>query len=132
MWTILIPAALENAITEKNANDIKAKIIIEGANGPITQEAEEILLRNGIFIVPDILANAGGVVVSYFEWVQDLQTFFWDIEDIRKRLTKMMLSAFVEVGKAKEKYDTDMRTAAYIVAIERVANALKQRGYYPM
>ncbi|MCS7232730.1 MAG: Glu/Leu/Phe/Val dehydrogenase [Synergistetes bacterium] len=129
---ILVPAALENAITEKNANDVKAKIIIEGANGPITPEAEEILLKKGIFIVPDIVANAGGVVVSYFEWVQDLQTFFWDIDEIRKRLMKMMIHAFIEVGKTKEKYNTDMRTAAYIVAINRVASALKQRGYYPM
>lgn len=129
---ILVPAALENAITEKNANDVKAKIIVEGANGPITPEAEEILLKKGTFIIPDILANAGGVVVSYFEWVQDLQTFFWDIEEIRKRLTKMMINAFTEVGKTKEKYNTDMRTAAYILAIGRVASALKQRGYYPM
>lgn len=129
---ILIPAALENAITERNANDIKAKIIVEGANGPITPEAEEILLKKGIFIVPDILANAGGVVVSYFEWVQDLQVFFWDIDEIRKRLSKMMLHAFKEVYTTMEKYNTDMRTAAYIVSIGRVASALKQRGYYPM
>ncbi|MGB9614094.1 MAG: hypothetical protein ACPL3B_01145, partial [Fervidobacterium sp.] len=95
-------------------------------------EARHILIKKGVLIVPDILANAGGVTVSYFEWVQDLQTFFWDIDDVRKKLTKMMTNAFAEVYKTKEKYNTDMRTAAYIVAIGRVANAVKERGYYPM
>ena len=129
---ILIPAALENAITADIAKDVKAKIIIEGANGPTTEEAEKILLEKGVFIVPDILANAGGVTVSYFEWVQDLQSFFWDIDDIRKRLKRMMVKEFGEVYKTKQKYSTDMRTAAYIVAIERVASAVRKRGYYPM
>lgn len=129
---ILIPAALENAITEKIAKDVKAKIIIEGANGPTTEEAEKILIEKDILLVPDILANAGGVTVSYFEWVQDLQSYFWDIEDIRKELTKIMKRSFSQVFATKEKFNTDMRTAAYIVAIERVASAVKKRGFFPM
>lgn len=129
---ILIPAALENAITAEIAKDVKAKIIVEGANGPTTEEAEKILIEKDVLIVPDILANAGGVTVSYFEWVQDLQSFFWDIEDIRRKLTKIMKKSFDNVYATKQKYNTDMRTAAYIVAIDRVASAVKKRGYFPM
>ncbi len=129
---ILIPAALENAIDSEIAEKVRAKMIIEGANGPITEDAEKILLEKGVFIVPDILANAGGVTISYFEWVQDLQSFFWDIDEIRKRLSRMMIREFGEVYKTMKKYNTDMRTAAYIVAIDRVASAVKKRGYYPM
>lgn len=128
---ILIPAALENAITEQNADKIKAKLIVEGANGPVTPEADRILHSKGVTIIPDILANAGGVTVSYFEWVQDLQSFFWDLDDVRNKLAKMMRAAFAEVAKTKEKYNTDFRTAAYIVAIDRVAKAVKLRGIYP-
>ncbi|AKI97076.1 Glu/Leu/Phe/Val family dehydrogenase [Kosmotoga pacifica] len=128
---ILIPAALENAITMENVNDVRAKVIVEGANGPVTPEAEEILLEKGIFIVPDFLANAGGVTVSYFEWVQGLQWYFWDIEDVRKALHKIMRQAFSNVVNTMHKYNTDMRTAAYIVAIDRVATATKLRGIYP-
>jgi glutamate dehydrogenase (NAD(P)+) len=128
---VLVPAAMENQITGSNANDIKAKIIVEGANGPITPEADEILLSKDVFIVPDFLANAGGVTVSYFEWVQGLQWYFWDIDEVRKALHKIMINAFTDVVKTKEKYNTDMRSAAYVVSVEKVATATKLRGIYP-
>ncbi|MFW6120101.1 MAG: Glu/Leu/Phe/Val family dehydrogenase [Petrotogales bacterium] len=128
---VLVPAALENAITEKNANDVRAKVIVEGANGPVTPEAEDILLEKNIFFVPDFLANAGGVTVSYFEWVQGLQWYFWELEDIRRALHKIMRQAFNTNVKTMHKYGTDMRTSAYIVAIDRVATATKLRGIYP-
>ncbi len=127
----LVLAALENAIHEKNANNIKAKVLLEGANGPITVDACPILENKGIVVVPDILANAGGVTVSYFEWVQDLQFYFWDLEQIREALEKKMRKAFAEVMDAKNKYNVDMRTAAYIVAIDRVSFAVKKRGIFP-
>ncbi len=128
---IFVPAALENSITVDIAKEIRAKIIVEGANGPLAEGTDDILNGKGILIVPDILANAGGVTVSYFEWVQDLQSFFWKHQQVNDALEEMMANAFDEVWKTKEKYNTDMRTAAYIVAIERVAFATRKRGIYP-
>jgi glutamate dehydrogenase (NAD(P)+) len=128
---ILIPAAIENVITEKNANNVKAKLIVEGANGPITPEADEILNSKGVLVVPDFLANSGGVTVSYFEWVQGLQHYFWELEDVRNALHRKMKDAFWSTIRTMEKYNTDMRSAAYIIAIERVATATKLRGVYP-
>lgn len=128
---ILIPAAIENVITEKNANNVKAKLIVEGANGPITPEADEILNSKGVLVVPDFLANSGGVTVSYFEWVQGLQHYFWELEDVRNALHRKMKDAFWSTIRTMEKYNTDMRSAAYIIAIERVATATKLRGIYP-
>ncbi len=125
---ILLPSALENVITRENADKIKAKIIIEMANGPTTPEADEILAKNKIMVIPDILANAGGVTVSYFEWVQNNQGYYWDEEEVNKKLDKIMTKAFGEVLATSLKYDVDMRTAAYILAIERVAKAIELRS----
>ncbi len=128
---ILIPAALEHSIDSQTAKEIKAKIVVEGANGPLAKEADNILNDKGVLIVPDILANAGGVTVSYFEWVQDLQSFFWKRHQVNQALEEMMEEAFNNVWNIREKYDTDMRTAAYILAIERLLFAIHKRGIYP-
>ncbi|MBP7652830.1 Glu/Leu/Phe/Val dehydrogenase [Candidatus Dependentiae bacterium] len=127
---MLIPAALENQITEKNADKIKAKFIVEGANGPTTPPADDILNSKGIIVIPDILANAGGVVVSYFEWVQGNQEYFWTEEDVNTKLKHIMDAAFSNIQSTKEKYKVDYRKAAYIVAVGRVAEAMKCRGIY--
>ncbi|MBO8182580.1 MAG: Glu/Leu/Phe/Val dehydrogenase [Archaeoglobus sp.] len=131
---ILIPAALENVITKENADSIKAKIISEGANGPTTPEADKILEEKGIFVVPDILANAGGVVVSYFEWVQDLNRYFWDEDRVNAELEKVLVRSFNEVVSIKKEYENaniTMRDAAMILALKRVVNAFELRGLWP-
>ncbi len=128
---VFIPAALENSITDETAKKMKAKIIVEGANGPITDTADEILKERDILVVPDILANAGGVTVSYFEWVQDLQSFFWKKEQVNATLEEMMEKSFNEIWNIKEKYSTDMRTAAYILSTQKIAFGIEKRGIYP-
>ena len=128
---ILIPAALEGQITERNAGRIKAEIIIEGANGPTTTKADAILHKKGILVVPDILANAGGVTVSYFEWVQSLQSYFWEEEEVNEKLKKVMVDAFNEVVRLMKKHRVDMRIAALILGVGRVAEAARDRGLYP-
>ncbi len=127
---VLIPAALENQITMENAASIKAKIITEGANGPTTPDAHTYLHEHGVFIIPDILANSGGVTTSYFEWVQDRYGYFWEEKDVNERLEKKMCEAFDAVLKTSIKYEVDMRTAAYIVAIQRVGTVTRMRGMY--
>jgi glutamate dehydrogenase (NAD(P)+) len=127
---VLIPAALENQITMENASSIKAKIITEGANGPTTPDAHSYLHGRGVFIIPDILANSGGVTTSYFEWVQDRYGYFWEERDVNERLEKKMCEAFDAVLKTSIKYQVDMRTAAYIVAIQRVGTVTRMRGMY--
>ena len=128
---ILAPCALENQITADNAGAVKAKIIVEGANGPTTPEADEILAKAGVVVVPDILANAGGVTVSYFEWVQDLQANFWDEENVNRSLDRLMMRAFNDVTDVAAREKCDLRTAAQILAISRVAKAATLRGIYP-
>ncbi|MDP2682325.1 MAG: Glu/Leu/Phe/Val dehydrogenase [Deltaproteobacteria bacterium] len=128
---VLIPAALEGQINSKNANNVKAKIIAEGANDPTTREADTVLNEKGVFILPDILANAGGVVVSYFEWVQDIQRFFWQEDEIQKKLDGIMIKAFKHVLAISQDKKVDMRTAAMILGVGRVAEASAVRGLYP-
>jgi glutamate dehydrogenase (NAD(P)+) len=127
---VLVPAALENVITSQNANDIKARIICEGANGPTTAGADKILEENGVFVIPDIVANAGGVTVSYFEWVQDRGGYFWDEDTVNQRLERIMVQSFEEVAGMAGRHGINMRIGAYMQAIERVAAVHRLRGMY--
>ncbi len=128
---ILIPAALENQITEEIAQHVKARYIIEGANGPTTVEADKILEAKGVKVAPDILANAGGVVVSYFEWVRNIQSMSWDEDEVNRTLEKIMVRAFDEVWAKTQEFDTTLRMGAYILAIDRIVKAKKSRGVFP-
>jgi len=128
---ILIPAALENQITSRNAGRIKARVVAEAANGPTTPDADEILFKNGVFLIPDILCNAGGVTVSYFEWVQDLNRDHWSEVVVNAKLKEIMVKAFGETLDMSIRESVNMRTAAYLLAVKRVADAMEMRGLYP-
>ncbi len=128
---VLIPAALQNAITKENANRIRAKVMVEGANGPTTTEADKILERRGVFVVPDILANAGGVIVSYFEWTQNLRREYWDLEEVRGKLEKRLKCQFKRVLETSEEFKVPMKEGAFILGIKRVAEALETLGLFP-
>jgi glutamate dehydrogenase (NAD(P)+) len=128
---VLVPAAMEKQIHINNVDTIKARILIEGANGPTTPEAEKILIEKGKYIVPDILANSGGVVVSYFEWVQSIQSFFWDEDEVNRNLQKVIVNSFKAVLDLSQSFKTDLRNAAMMIAVDRVAKALNERGIFP-
>jgi glutamate dehydrogenase (NAD(P)+) len=128
---VLVPAALEHALHAGNAGHVRARAIVEGANGPTTPEADDILNDRGVVVVPDILANAGGVIVSYFEWVQDLQNFFWEEEEVNSRLERIMLRSFREVWDFCQQKRVPLRLGANMLAVERVANAVQARGIFP-
>jgi len=128
---ILIPAAIAAQIHRENADRVKAKLIVEGANGPTTPEADHIFSDKGVWVVPDIVANAGGVIVSYFEWVQDLQNFFWEEDEVNVKLTRIMQRSFADVEAMMRAHKTDMRTAALIIGVKRVADATTTRGIFP-
>jgi glutamate dehydrogenase (NAD(P)+) len=128
---VLAPCALEQVITEANAGQVKAKLIVEGANGPVTPAADEVLEANGVLVLPDVLANAGGVVVSYFEWVQGLQEYFWKEDEVNARLNEIVTRAFDETWATYEERKSSMRLAAYGLAVQRVAEATITRGLYP-
>ena len=128
---VLVPAALGNQITRKNAVKIKAKMIVEGGNGPTTLEADQILTERKIPVVPDILANAGGVIVSYFEWVQDVQSYFWCEHEVNAKLKNLMDRSYEEVFRLSQERKINLRTAAMILAVKKIADAIQVRGLYP-
>jgi glutamate dehydrogenase/leucine dehydrogenase len=128
---VLVPAALENQITQKNASRVRARIVAEAANGPTTPGADRILREHNVFVVPDILCNAGGVTASYFEWAQNMQGFTWEEADVNRELEKFMRRAFGEVHQQAQRHRVDMRTGAYILALGRVAEATRVRGLFP-
>jgi len=127
---VLAPCALENQLTSENAGKVRAKIVVEGANGPTTPEADAILRQNGVLVVPDILANCGGVVVSYFEWVQNLQGYYWEFDEVQEKETVVLRRAFRDIWNLAQEYDVDLRTASYMMSIRRVEKAMKLRGWY--
>ena len=127
---VLAPCALENQLTSENAGKVRAKIVVEGANGPTTPEADVILRQNGVLVVPDILANCGGVVVSYFEWVQNLQGYYWEFDEVQEKETVVLRRAFRDIWNLAKEYDVDLRTASYMMSIRRVEKAMKLRGWY--
>jgi glutamate dehydrogenase/leucine dehydrogenase len=129
--TILVPAALENQIISKNAGKIKAKIVAEAANGPTTPDADDILYKNGIMVIPDILANGGGVTVSYFEWLQNLRREYWKEDEVNERLDRNISKAFSDVYETHDQYTVNMRKASTLLAIKRVVEATKIRGIWP-
>ena len=127
---VLAPCALENQLTSENAGKVRAKIVVEGANGPTTPEADAILRQNGVLVVPDILANCGGVVVSYFEWVQNLQGYYWEFDEVQEKETVVLRRAFRDIWNLAQEYDVDLRTASYMMSIRRVEKTMKLRGWY--
>lgn len=127
---VLAPCALENQLTSENAGKVRAKIVVEGANGPTTPEADAILRENGVLVVPDILANCGGVVVSYFEWVQNLQGYYWEFDEVQEKETVVLRRAFRDIWNLAQEYSVDLRTASYMMSIRRVEKAMKLRGWY--
>jgi glutamate dehydrogenase (NAD(P)+) len=128
---VMVPAALENQITESNASEVKAKIIVEGANGPVTRGGDDILQKRGVHVVPDILANSGGVIVSYFEWVQDIQAYLWSEGEVNSRLKVLMTDAFGQINDFAEEHKVTLREAAYMLAVDKMAEITKLRGIFP-
>jgi glutamate dehydrogenase (NAD(P)+) len=128
---VMIPAALENQITESNASEVKTKVIVEGANGPVTRGADDVLGKKGVHLVPDILANSGGVIVSYFEWVQDIQAYLWSEDEVNSRLKGLMTGAFGQVWDFAQKHKVTLREAAYMLAVDKMAEITKLRGIFP-